>query len=245
MQSRNGFSGPVELFALNLPGHRVLPGTAWAPTTLMLSPNAAAGSTLTLVTDALTPTGTFTITFEGRGGGLVRNTTGQITVNVMAPPSLRVDGGTASSKPIGGTFSFTGSGYTPGGTVTRFISPAIAGATVLIPTLTADASGNISWTFTPTCGNPYGTFTVSARDDVTGRTSNNITETVLSSAAAGLQLSSVTPTAVGAGVFDMTISGTGFDSAAIDRVYWKATGALIGSGSFCRGARRGSRFGRI
>jgi len=100
--------------------------------------------------------------------------------SVTASVTLKIDGGTSSSRPIGQTFSFTGSGYTPGQTVTRTINPAVSGSTVLSP-LTADGAGNITWTFSPTCGNPINTFTIVATDVATNRPSNSVTETVTNS----------------------------------------------------------------
>lgn len=105
-----------------------------------------------------------------------------VTVSASASPAvlattLSVDGGTASSRQIGETFWVTGSGYTPGRTVTRFINPPANGSTMLAP-LTADGFGNLSWAFTPTCTNSQPTVAIYAVDDATGRTSNTITETV-------------------------------------------------------------------
>lgn len=111
---------------------------------------------------------------------------GPVTVSASATPlvltsTLSLDGGTASSRQIGQTFWFSGSGYTPERTVTRYVNPAVNGSTVLTPTLTSDGSGNLGWTFTPTCGNPKNTFVIYAVDDATGRTSNTVTETVTGS----------------------------------------------------------------
>jgi hypothetical protein len=94
-------------------------------------------------------------------------------------PTLTIDGGTASTRQIGETFWVSGSGYTPGQTVTRSINPPVNGSTVITP-LTADRLGNLSWAFTPTCAtfNPKNTVSIYAVDDATGRTSNTITETV-------------------------------------------------------------------
>ncbi len=97
-------------------------------------------------------------------------------------PTLTVDGGTTSSRQIGETFWVTGSGYTPGRTATRYINPPVSGSSVITP-LTIDASGNLSWAFTPSCSNfnPKNTVVIYAVDDATGQTSNTITETVTGS----------------------------------------------------------------
>jgi hypothetical protein len=110
-----------------------------------------------------------------------------VTVNAAASPAvlastLSVDGGTASTRQIGDTFSVAGSGYTAGRTVTRYIDPAVNGSTMLTP-LTADGLGHVSWAFTPTCSNSQPTVAIYAVDDTTGRTSNTITETVTGSAS--------------------------------------------------------------
>src|SRR5438270_630866 len=78
VQSLNGFNSPVQFVALNLPGNRVLAGTAWNPTSITPAANGTATSTFTLVTDNQTPTGGATITFQGQGGGLTRQTTGTV-----------------------------------------------------------------------------------------------------------------------------------------------------------------------
>jgi IPT/TIG domain len=97
-------------------------------------------------------------------------------------PALLIDGGTSSTRQIGETFWVTGSGFTPGGSVTRHIDPPVNGSTVIAP-LTADQSGNLTWVFTPTCVNfdPRHPAAIYAVDDATGRISNTINETVTGS----------------------------------------------------------------
>jgi murein DD-endopeptidase MepM/ murein hydrolase activator NlpD len=84
-------------------------------------------------------------------------------------PTLRIDGGIRSTKPQGQTFHFTGSGYTPNGTVTRSMRLPNGTEITLTPKLRADASGNIRWSFTSSCANPVGTYILWAIDDTTGR----------------------------------------------------------------------------
>lgn len=95
-------------------------------------------------------------------------------------PVLRIDGSTSSTRAIGETFAFTGNAFTVGGTVSRYVREPGGAETTLTPTLNADGGGNIAWSFTPTCTTPTGTYTVWARDDATGRTSNTVAETVIS-----------------------------------------------------------------
>jgi hypothetical protein len=64
--------------------------------------------------------------------------------------------------------------------VTRYLSPPVKGLTVITP-LTADRLGNLSWAFTPSCGNFNPTVAIYAVDDATGQISNTITETVTGS----------------------------------------------------------------
>jgi hypothetical protein len=96
---------------------------------------------------------------------------------------MRIDGSTSSSKQIGQTFTYSGSGYHAGGVVVRYVNPQVNGSSTLTPTLNADASGNLTWTFTPTCGYPKGSLTLYAVDSVTGRTSNTVTQVVTGSAS--------------------------------------------------------------
>jgi len=42
---------------------------------------------------------------------------------------------------------------------------------------------------------------------------------------------SITPTQTTAGTFDLTINGNNFDSGAVDQIYWKADGHLVGHGA--------------
>jgi hypothetical protein len=106
-----------------------------------------------------------------------------VTASTSPPPlvpTLTVDGGMASSRQIGETFWVTGTGYTAGRTVSRYLSPPVNGLTVITP-LTADRFGNLSWAFTPSCGNFNPTVAIYAVDDATGQTSHTITETVTGS----------------------------------------------------------------
>jgi hypothetical protein len=107
---------------------------------------------------------------------------GTLNFTVIAPtPALRIDGGTSSTRQIGQTFVFSGTGFSPGRTVTHTINPAVNGSTTLTPTLTADSTGSISWSFTPACGNPKGTFAITAVDDASTRASNSVSQIVVGS----------------------------------------------------------------
>jgi hypothetical protein len=91
------------------------------------------------------PLGSSTIYAVDDASGRTSNT---VTVTVTAssacsstPPTLRVDGGTASTHQIGQTFSYTGGGFTAGKTVTRRVDPAVNGSNILLPTV-GDAAGS-------------------------------------------------------------------------------------------------------
>lgn len=45
-----------------------------------------------------------------------------------------------------------------------------------------------------------------------------------------LSLFKVFPQVVAPGNFEMTLDGTGFDETAVDRVYWKVDGHVVGNG---------------
>jgi hypothetical protein len=91
-------------------------------------------------------------------------------------PTLLIDGGISSTKPQGGTFSFTGFNYPPNGTVTRSIRlPDGRIDTQILPT---DSNGNISWTFSSTCSNAVGVYGISVSDNVTGLMTSTVTENI-------------------------------------------------------------------
>jgi murein DD-endopeptidase MepM/ murein hydrolase activator NlpD len=93
-------------------------------------------------------------------------------------PSLLIDGKTSSTRPQGKTFVFEGRGFTPKRTVTRWLRTPSGDVIVLSPTLSADASGIVRWSFTPSCSTPLGTYAVWIVSDATGQRSNTVTEIV-------------------------------------------------------------------
>jgi len=103
--------------------------------------------------------------------------TATVTTGSSITPILRVDGGTSSTKSQGGTFTLTGSSYTPNGTITRYVDGTSIG------TITASSTGTINWTWPTNCSTATGTYTVYAKDNTTGKTSNTITEVVTSSSS--------------------------------------------------------------
>jgi hypothetical protein len=109
---------------------------------------------------------------------------------IVAParPMLRIDGTASSTRAIGETFVSTGSGFTPNGAVTRYLRDPNGNQVVLTPTLTANGSGNISWSFTPECTTPLGTSRLWARDDATGQVSDTVTQIVTASSTCGSTL---------------------------------------------------------
>ena len=50
-------------------------------------------------------------------------------------------------------------------------------------------------------------------------------------AAAAPTITSISPTQTTAGTFTLTITGSGFDSGAVDQIYWKADGHFVGKGT--------------
>jgi surface antigen/pimeloyl-ACP methyl ester carboxylesterase len=84
VQSQGGFNGGVALAVLNLPGNQVLSGTGFSPSTVTPAANGTANSTLTIVTNSSTPTGSFSMTVQGTNGGTTRTASISITVNAAA-----------------------------------------------------------------------------------------------------------------------------------------------------------------
>lgn len=86
--------------------------------------------------------------------------------------------GTNCSGPQGTTFNFQGSGFTPSNPVQRFIQDSSGTQTELTPLLSADSSGDISWSFTSSCATEVGPFTITAVDEASGIKSNLVTEVI-------------------------------------------------------------------
>jgi hypothetical protein len=99
------------------------------------------------------------------------------------PPALTISGGACSnlltcSGSQGTTFNFSGSGFTPGALVKRFIGVLGTAQNPLPPDLTADPNGQISWSFSSSCLSATGTFSLFAIDTATATQSNSVTETI-------------------------------------------------------------------
>ena len=104
----------------------------------------------------------------------------------VANPSLLIDGGPSSTRAQGGTFNFTGSHYTPSGTVILHLQKP-DGSTQTLANVTANSSGGVSWSYTSGCTDATGTYSAWAKDYTSGLVSNTVIEIVTAS-------SSCTPT---------------------------------------------------
>jgi hypothetical protein len=173
VQSINGFTGSVNLFALNLPGNLVPAGTGFNPPVVTPAAGGIAASSFTLVTNAATPTGTFTITFRGVSGSLVRETTASLNVTVPAPDFL-VSAAPSSQGVLRGSnavFSINVqsiNGFT--GSVNLFAlnlpGNLVPAGTGFNPPVVTPAAGGIaasSFTLVTNAATPTGTFTITFR----------------------------------------------------------------------------------
>lgn len=79
--------------------------------------------------------------------------------------------------PQGTTFNFQGNGFTAGKEVRRFITDSQGFESELMPVISADTSGNLSWSYSSSCLAPVGTFSICAIDS-NGTKSNAVTEIV-------------------------------------------------------------------
>lgn len=93
-------------------------------------------------------------------------------------PSLAIDGGAASVRAQGETFTFTAFGFEPNGPITRRVRQPNGVEITLSPPMNADTVGKLSWTFQSACGTAPGTYLLWAIDETTGRISNTVTETI-------------------------------------------------------------------
>src|SRR6185437_5140655 len=94
-----------------------------------------------------------------------------------------------ASGPQGTTFAVTGSGFTPGGSVRRLLTAPGQGQQELSSIL-ADIAGNITWSYTSSCQDLTGIWTLSAIDVPKSQTSNVVTQnlTPLASCSANAQI---------------------------------------------------------
>lgn len=105
--------------------------------------------------------------------GLSSNTFGFTVV----APALTLTVNPSSGPQLTTTFTVSGSGYTPNGSVRRFAQLPGEGWRDL-GSITATSIGTISWPFTPACNHPVGNSFVYVIDSSTGRQSPTVTENV-------------------------------------------------------------------
>ena len=146
-------------------------------------------------------------------------------------PALRIDGQLSSTRAVGETFTTTGSGFTPSGTVTRWLRDPSGNSLILSPTLRADGAGAISWLYTPGCTAVAGTSTLWVVDDATGVETNRVSQTV--TGGCNPSISSISPGSVPNDnqPRELTINGSGFATPV--RVFFRVVGGQtyeIGAG---------------
>lgn len=120
----------------------------------------------------------------------------------VAAPTLKIDGGTASQRRQTETFYFVGSGLTAGASAVQHVQEA--NGTIKEYSAVVPSSGVLSWSFTPSCNHPTGTYAVWVEDPYLGAT-NRVSETVLAGTACGGSLPDVPPTAT---ILVMDVSGS-------------------------------------
>jgi Peptidase_C39 like family len=221
VNSVNGFSGSVSLFALNLPGNVVLSGTGFSPQTVNVPSGGSASSTFTYVSNTTVPTGTFTVTMQGQGGGLTRSTTVSLTVNsaadftVSASPSSRTiaQGQTTTyTITINSVNGFSGSvslfGLNLPGNV------VLPGTGFSPQTVNVPSGGSASSTFTYVSNTsvPNGTFTVTMQGQNGGLARNTTVTLTVNSNAPSPVITSILPSVADVSSSDqnVTVIGTNF-----------------------------------
>ena len=180
VQSQNGFSGTVGLYVLNLPGNQVLPGTAFSPQSFPVPANGQATSTLTIVTNSATQTGTANLTIQGISGSTTMTASASLTVNAAAAPKTFTV--SPASGPQGTAFTWTGTGLPVGDTVQQWWQYPGQSAT-LGGTLPVVAGGQVSWTYVSQCTDPVGSWQTWIVDTNTGWTSSHVANTVTAGAS--------------------------------------------------------------
>ena len=111
--STGGFTGVVALSLQNPVGT-----PSFSPTTVVVPPNAGAGSTLIIMTSNTTPTGTFGMTVVGTSGGISHAIPISITVN--PPPNFTLSITPASQTVTQGQSATVQHDLAPGLNLPRF-----------------------------------------------------------------------------------------------------------------------------
>jgi PKD repeat protein len=144
-------------------------------------------------TDCNTATGTYELQAIDETTNTPSNSITEIVMSNPAcvtstvNPKLWVDNKESSERKQGdeNPFVLTGSGFTPNGTIRRFVRKP-DGTQTEISQITADNNGNIPsglWKWTPQCNDPTGTYEVWAVDVRTEKRSSTVTEIVMSNPA--------------------------------------------------------------
>lgn len=227
VQSLGGFSSPVSLTALNLPGNQVLPGTGFVPQTVTPSSNGSVNSTLTIVTNNQTPTGTFTITIRGTSGGLIRNTT--VSLTVTPPPDFTVSASpTSRTVTQGGTSTYTITvqslnGFNSSVSLTALNLPGnqvLPGTGFSPQTVTPPSNGSTTSTLSIVTNNqtPTGTFTITVRG-TSGSLIRETTVTLTVNQAGDFSISATPSSRTiaqgGTTTYAVNVQGTGGFSGAV------------------------------
>jgi hypothetical protein len=139
----------------------------------------------------------------------------------------------ASGTQLTTTFTLSGSGYTPNGTVRRFINQPAWGGFREITAITANGSGQMSFSYTPICADSVGTTFIYMIDGPTGRQSPTVAEQVAAHPSCVPTISSISPQAPTAGGGDQAIavSGSGFLEGQTVTVTFPGGGSTTLSGS--------------
>lgn len=118
--SSDGFNSPVNVSVSGLPS-----GTSASSATLQPPINGSATKTITITTASTTPTGTFTLSFVGTCGTVVRKTSALLTINAPPPPPGQVTvNATLNGKAWSGSVNYIVAG--PSGSL---IGRAVPGTT--------------------------------------------------------------------------------------------------------------------
>ncbi len=132
-------------------------------------------------------TGAYTIyvkdSSDKNSGSVTETTTSSSSCSVNPTLNISTNNSTWSTSVSGAqgtTFYQKGSGFTPNSTATQYITKA-DGSTIT-GTVTVDASGNLSWSYTSNCTDPTGNVSIYVKDS-SGANSNTVTETITSSSS--------------------------------------------------------------
>ena len=140
-------------------------------------------------------------------------------IEAATAPSLSCTSSVSNCEGAQGTtFSFDGRGFSPEPTAVQVFQQDSSGDVIQVPAALQDSGGNVTWSITPMCSDPTGSFSVIPFDMGESLAGNDVMQTIDAGTCSGTNpnpvpsISSLSPASlpVGSAPQTLTVVGTGF-----------------------------------